>query len=137
MRAIAFAVLAAVAALAIAAGGSAGASAKTSLTITYWADWPSSGDNVRWTLRCNPPGGTLPRSANACRRLATGGAKLLAPVPPGVACTAIYGGPQVARVVGTVDGRRIWATFSRTNGCDISRWARVSPWLLPPGGVTS
>jgi hypothetical protein len=30
----------------------------------------------------------------------------------------------------------VWASFSRQNGCAIARWNRVSPWLLPPGGVT-
>ena len=54
-----------------------------------------------------------------------------------MACTQIYGGPQMARVVGTIAGRRVWATFNRTDGCQISRWERLSPWLLPAGGVTS
>jgi hypothetical protein len=53
-----------------------------------------------------------------------------------MACTEIYGGPQVARVVGVVQGKRIWARFSREDGCQIARWSRVSPWLLPPGGVS-
>jgi hypothetical protein len=52
-------------------------------------------------------------------------------------CTEIYGGPQRARVVGTVKGQPVRATFSRTNGCEIARWQRISPWLVPPGGVTS
>jgi hypothetical protein len=49
-------------------------------------------------------------------------------------CTQIYGGPQVARVTGRIDGRRVWATLGRTDGCEISRWDRLSPWLLPAGG---
>jgi hypothetical protein len=61
---------------------------------------------------------------------------LFAPLPPNAICTEVYGGPQRARVTGMVDGRPVWATFSRSNGCEIARWARVSPWLLPPGGVT-
>lgn len=61
---------------------------------------------------------------------------LFAPVPKNVVCTEIYGGPQKARVTGTVGGNRIWATFTRQNGCQIDRWNRLSPWLLPPGGVT-
>ena len=77
-----------------------------------------------------------PRPAVACRRLAAGGPKLFAPLPPNVVCTQIYGGPQKARVVGTVAGRRVRATFTRTDGCQISRWQALSPWLLPPGGVT-
>ena len=61
---------------------------------------------------------------------------LFAPVRRNEVCTQIYGGPAVARVIGTVDGKRVWATFSRTNGCHIGRWDRLSPWLLPRAGVT-
>jgi hypothetical protein len=41
-----------------------------------------------------------------------------------VACTEIYGGPQVAEVRGTFKGRRIQARFTRANGCEIDRWDR-------------
>jgi hypothetical protein len=83
------------------------------------------GDTVTkiWTLRC-PPGGTLPNPARACRRLE----KLdhpFAPVPKSVACTLIYGGPQVAEVRGTFKGRTVNARFARGNGCEIARWNRV------------
>jgi hypothetical protein len=126
----------ATAALAACATISAGTSQETSLRITYWSDGRLAGDPERWTLRCRPTRGTLPRAALACRRLAAAGAKLFAPVPPSAVCTQIYGGPQTARVVGKFKGTRVWANFSRTNGCQISRWNRVSPWLLPAGGVT-
>ena len=55
------------------------------------------------------------RAARAARRLSSraGGPKLFAPLPPNIVCTEIYGGPQKARVVGTVGGKRIWATFAR------------------------
>jgi len=56
-------------------------------------------------------------------------------MPRNIVCTEIYGGPQRARVVGTVNGRRIFATFARSNGCEIDRWQRISPWLVPAGGV--
>jgi Subtilisin inhibitor-like len=72
-----------------------------------------------------PDGGSLPRPRDACRRLA----RLrdpFAPTPKDVACTEIYGGPQVARVRGTFRGRRVAATFNRTNGCEIDRWNRVA-----------
>lgn len=111
-------------------------SSSTSLRVTYWKDSAQPAATVTWTLRCAPAGGTLPRPDRACARLATGGAKLFAPLPKNIVCTEIYGGPQKARVVGTVSGRRVWATFTRTNGCHIDRWQRVSPWLLPPGGIT-
>jgi hypothetical protein len=109
----------------------------TSLRVTFWDDGAKADSSVTWTLRCNPPRGTLRRPAIACRRLAAGGPKLFAPIPPDSVCTEIYGGPQRARVVGLVAGKRVWASFARTNGCAIGRWNRVSPWLLPPGGATS
>ena len=125
----------AVAALCACAAGSAGTSANgTALTITYWDDGARQDDRVRWSLRCNPPRGTLGRPALACRKLAAGGVKLFARVGSDL-CTQIYGGPQVARVVGAVKGVRVWATFTRTDGCQISRWDRLSPWLLPAGSV--
>ena len=126
----------ATAALAAGATGSAGApQAATALTVNYWSEGVGKGDPQRWTLRCNPARGTLARPAVACRKLAEGGTKLFAPSRKDVACTQIYGGPDVARVVGTVKGNRVWASLSRTDGCQISRWDRLAPWLLPPGGV--
>jgi hypothetical protein len=71
----------------------------------------------------------------ACAKLKAGGAKLFAPLHGEAVCTQIYGGPQVARVTGKIGAKRISATFSRTDGCQIARWNGVSPWLLPPGGV--
>jgi len=109
----------------------------TSLRVTYWEDGAKTGSSVTWTLRCKPARGSLRRPAVACRRLAAGGFKLFAPIPSDSVCTEIYGGPQRARVVGIVAGKRVWASFARTNGCHIARWNRVSPWLLPPGGATS
>jgi hypothetical protein len=137
MRGLAGLALAA-AALAACATGSAGTSqvSTTSLTVSYWSEGKEASNREQWTLRCAPARGTLPRSAVACRKLAAGGAKLFAPIPKNVACTQIYGGPQVAKVVGTVRGTRIWASLSRTDGCQISRWDGLSPWLLPAGGTT-
>ncbi|MDW8337794.1 MAG: SSI family serine proteinase inhibitor [Thermoleophilia bacterium] len=135
MRALVASVLAVIA-LAACAGGMAGTSGPTWLKVTYWENGRDGSAPVVWTLRCDPPRGTHPRPALACRRLAAGGPKLFAPVPPSTACTMIYGGPQVARVVGSVQGTRIWTTLTRVDGCEIERWQRVSPWLLPPGGAT-
>jgi hypothetical protein len=135
MRGICVLVLAA-GALVACASGSAQTESGTDLTITYWESGAGKGEAIRWTLRCNPARGTLARPAIACRRLAEEGRKLFMPVPLGAICTQIYGGPQVARVVGMVKGKRVWATFSRQDGCRISRWNAVSPWLLPRAGVT-
>jgi hypothetical protein len=130
MRGIALAVLVAV--LALVASGSAGASSATALKITYWPKGETAQGGKTWTLRCAPARGTLAQPGVACRKLAAGGRKLFAPVPLMAICTEIYGGPELARVIGVLDGRRVWATFNLTNGCHIERWNRFSPWLLPP-----
>src|SRR5262245_1142702 len=107
------------AALALAAVLSASASAApfsgTSLKITFWADSSKPLDRSLWTLRCNPTVGSFQRPARACTHLLAGGIKLFAPVPASSVCTEIYGGPQKARVVGTVRGQPVLATFTRTN----------------------
>jgi hypothetical protein len=98
--------------------------APTSLNITVWPDGQGKGPKRVYTLRCNPVGGTLPKRAAACTKLA----KLrrpFAPVPKDVACTQIYGGPQEALVTGRLRGYPVRATFNRQNGCEISRWNRV------------
>ncbi len=123
------------AALAVAVTGSSAGTPTTSLKITYWANGTSE-PGVRWTLKCNPAGGTLQAPRRACAKLKADGTKLFAPVSPKLYCTQIYGGPQVARVVGKVGPRKISAWFDRTDGCAISRWSKASPWLLPRGGVT-
>ena len=122
MRTTSAACLAAALLLAGAAGASTGSA--TDLRISYWPRGQGAGRLFHWTLRCGPAGGTLPRSARACRRLAPLG-KPFAPVPKGVACTQIYGGPQIAIVSGTFRGRRVWARFSRVDGCQTERWNRV------------
>lgn len=47
---------------------------------------------------------------------------LLGRTPEPQACTEIYGGPDVARIFGFVDGEPVDATIDRTNGCGIARW---------------
>jgi hypothetical protein len=141
MRAV-LALLAVCVGLVACATATGGPSSGTSLRIAYWEDGMEAMPPMRarpdvvWTLRCEPAGGSLARPARACAQLAAGGRALFAPLSPKLACTQIYGGPQRARVTGMLDGRPVWATFSRSNGCEIARWARVSPWLLPPGGAT-
>ena len=115
---------------------SAGTGGDTRLTVTYWPDGPQGGTKRTWTLRCDPVGGSLPRPAAACRKLAADPAAVAEPVPPSTVCAQIYGGPQTARVTGRVDGELVSTAFSRTNGCEISRWDALWPWLLPRGGVT-
>jgi len=104
------------------------ATVSASLHITVWPNGPD-GASRQWTLRCNPVAGTLPHRAAACTKLGRV-AHPFAPVPPGTACTEIYGGPQEALVTGTFRGVRIRARFNRRDGCEIDRWNRVR-FLFP------
>ena len=47
------------------------------------------------------------------------------------ACTQIYGGPETARITGTIDGVRVDRRFSRTNGCEIEDFNRAGELLQP------
>jgi hypothetical protein len=49
-----------------------------------------------------------------------------------VACTEQYGGPDVAHVVGTIDGQAVDTRFHRADGCGIADWDLVQPILPPP-----
>ncbi len=49
-----------------------------------------------------------------------------------VACTEQYGGPDVAHVVGTIDGRLVDTRFHRADGCGIADWDLAQPILPPP-----
>jgi Subtilisin inhibitor-like len=124
----------AAAVLALAAAGSAAsrttvdaklrAAERTALTITVWPKGRGTGrPSKRWTLSCDPAGGTLPRRVRSCTSLASL-ANAFAPVPGDVACTEIYGGPAQALVTGRRAGRRVWARFHRSDGCHIDRWNR-------------
>jgi hypothetical protein len=97
---------------------------RTVLTITVWPKGKGTGrPSKRWTLSCDPAGGTLPRRGRSCTSLASL-ANPFAPVPGDVACTEIYGGPAQALVTGRHAGRRVWARFHRSDGCHIDRWNR-------------
>lgn len=52
---------------------------------------------------------------------------LLSKPPLDEVCTEIYGGPETATVTGTLGARPVKRTFSRTNGCEISRFDKASP----------
>jgi hypothetical protein len=94
------------------------------LTIVVWPNGLDAASH-QWTLRCGPPGGTLPQPAVACRRLTALGAPFK-PVPAGAVCTELYGGPDVARVTGRFRDRKVWSTFRRRNGCETARWDRIA-----------
>ncbi|MFH9075346.1 SSI family serine proteinase inhibitor [Streptomyces alboflavus] len=110
------------------------------LSITVNADGADGADGAgdrAYTLECAPTGGTHPSPSDACERLdqlAKEGVNPFQEVPRDAACTQQYGGPETARVQGTWQGRPVDTTFSRTDGCQISRWNTLVPVLPANGG---
>ncbi|MBT2539442.1 hypothetical protein J7E99_01655 [Streptomyces sp. ISL-44] len=89
----------------------------------------------KYQLECGPVGGSHPSAEQACAkldRLAQEGKDPFAPVSKRQICSEQYGGPATAEITGTWQGRKVDARFSRTDGCEISRWQELEP-LLPPG----
>ncbi|WP_243725486.1 SSI family serine proteinase inhibitor [Actinomadura rubrisoli] len=79
-----------------------------------------------WTLNCAPPGGDHPKAADACTALAKA-KEPFKPVPKDQMCTQIYGGPEIATVKGTWQGKPIDTKFTRKDGCQLYRWSAVGP----------
>ena len=96
------------------------APAGTDLTV---AVWPKGPDGPKRERRVECPG------AAVCRDLSL---RSFAPVPGNIACTAIYGGPSVAHVTGTLRGEPVDERFSLEDGCQIDRWERNRALLGPP-----
>lgn len=95
--------------------------AKVSLTVVVT---PTPGATPqRWTLRCDPTGGTHPDAKAACRELLAT-KNPFAPTPRGIMCPMIVVGPQRATISGTFFGQRIETDFSRA-GCEAMRWAKL------------
>ena len=98
----------------------------TDLAVTVTDD--TTAEPLTALLRCGGAGtSTHPHAEGACAAVAAVGAAGFAPVPKDAMCTQVYGGPETARVTGTVDGVAVDATFSRTNGCEIARWDALAP----------
>jgi hypothetical protein len=91
------------------------------LTVTLRPDGPDGETQTR-EIECEQVGPDA--STAVCKGLAGLKAEQFAPVPANVACTQIYGGPAVARVEGTLNGKPVDARFKLSNGCEIERWDR-------------
>jgi hypothetical protein len=111
------------------------ASSNSSLTITYH---PSSSSQVTFKVSClaGSISGTHPNKKAICAAIAKQGTRLFAPVPTGIVCSQIYGGPETATITGTVKGRKINSTFSRTDGCQVARWNNARTLFTFPGYAT-
>lgn len=103
---------------------------ETTLTITVEVS-ESGGEHRSYTLRCDPPRGSVPDPAGACAALLKA-PDPLRPVSRGTSCTEIYGGSAAATVVGVRDGAAVHSRFSRVNGCEIDRWEAAGPLLPGP-----
>jgi hypothetical protein len=105
------------------AAGPTGTLAK--LTVTVDSDGAKgSGQPKELKLDC-----AKPTDSQACGAAAGVSAADLRPTAGDVACTQIYGGPEVATIKGEIRGESVDATFKRTDGCEISRWDRVEALL--------
>jgi hypothetical protein len=121
MRTLALPLLAAALLAACGSETPAKAPARTDLLVRVDQDGPKGGQPAKSThVRC--PGAH-------CK--ATKGLKPrdFAPTPTGIACSMIFGGPETASVKGTLDGQPVHARFSRTDGCQTSRWRKVQRLL--------
>jgi len=105
--------------------GTAAPGTTTELVVRLDRDGPQ-GPNAAKELRVTCGEGDASAACRAAERLKPGD---FSPVPDNVACTEIFGGPQTARISGTLRGERVSATFSRINGCEINRWETVAPLL--------
>lgn len=78
--------------------------------------------------------GTHPNLEGACDVLLNADFALFT-VDVDKACPEIYGGDNLAIVVGHVKGKGVSTEFSRINGCEIARWDAMVP-LLPQANDT-
>jgi hypothetical protein len=95
--------------------------AKVSLTVVVKAS--PGATPKRWTLRCDPTGGTHPDAQAACRQLLAA-KNPFAPIPRGIMCPMIAAGPQRATISGIFFGQHVASNFSRT-GCQATRWSEL------------
>jgi hypothetical protein len=90
------------------------------------------------TLRCDPDhtratGFLRSRSKAACRLIRRGTLhRVERDQNSRRLCSQIYGGPQHARITGTVGGDRVDLTITRTDGCGTNDWKRLEPLLGRP-----
>jgi hypothetical protein len=90
------------------------------LTLVVDGDGPGAEGAKEVEVRCEAADDSA-----LCRDVAALTPEDFAPTPRNTACTQQFGGPQTARVTGTLRGETIDATFSREQGCEIARWDAV------------
>jgi hypothetical protein len=95
------------------------AAAKASLTIVTTAP----GSVHRWTLRCDPAGGTKPDAAATCSQLIAH-KTILQPTDVRVMCPMIMSNAASYLVYGTWFGRPVHESIV-DGGCDLARWGQL------------
>ena len=131
-----------IAVLALGAGG---------LVLQGCGDEGTAGEPGTGTLHITyiPEPGVTPRTADlvcpadttdgtaACEQIESLSAAF-DPVSADEICTQQYGGPEQIVLSGSWSGATVDTTLTRTNGCEIDRYASLAPVLLPlvggPGG---
>jgi hypothetical protein len=106
--------------------------AKPQTDLTVSVKEKASAAAKTWQLTCGPADGDHPDARAACAALdkvKNQGKDPFAAPPQDQMCTQIYGGPQVATVKGTWQGKPVNATFTRKNGCEMKRWTDLAPVL--------
>lgn len=116
--------------------GAGGPLVTADITITH-----PDADDVVYSIACLGDTATVIGDVgisefSACSQLGEDAVRtrLLDGAPSDQVCTEIYGGPDVATIVGTydgVDGPAIDTTIDRTNGCGIDEWDRLLSDVLP------
>ena len=96
----------------------------TSLLVTVDDDGRGPDAPKELRVRCDQG-----RVDDACEDVANMPPGAWEPVRPRQVCTDIFGGPETARVMGTLAGAHLTARFSRQNGCEIARWQLAAPLL--------
>jgi hypothetical protein len=122
-------------------GDAWGAPLRARLTIT--TDTGTSAATLvrsRATLRCDgstSATGFLRTSARRACRAVQGGAvdRVVAAHRRRRLCTQLYGGPQRGRITGTVGGRKVDLTVTRTDGCGVADWDALKNLLGDPEHV--
>jgi hypothetical protein len=107
----------------------------SNLTVSYQSS-PSNQTSFKISCLAHTPSGTHPNAKAICAAIAKRGTSLFAPVPAGTACSQIYGGPETAKAIGTVNGHKINSAFSRTDGCQVARWNIAKTLFTFPGYAT-
>ena len=111
----------------------------TNALLTISVSQDAAAEPVQYVLECVDgapgPASTLPGAEAACAALGRLGTEFFTARPnKDVICTQQYGGPQTASITGDLDGTSVLASFSLTDGCEISRWDKVRDLLGMPGG---